>query len=60
MLRFTAGAVLGWVAARSLPPAELAPPITDELFLLARKLQVVYEFMAKKLEQDCKNKSEED
>ena len=42
MLRFVAGMVTGWVAARSLPPTDTHPfttPSADEIGILANKFR---------------------
>tara|TARA_B110000285_G_scaffold60625_1_gene69592 strand:- start:9415 stop:9594 length:180 start_codon:yes stop_codon:yes gene_type:complete len=49
MLKFTAGAICGWVAARSLPPAPLAPPTLDELTQLTLKAKTYYDKLLNKL-----------
>lgn len=54
MLKFTAGAICGWIAARTLPPAPLAPPTLEELTHLAHKAKVTYEEIVIKF-QDKKN-----
>tara|TARA_B110000879_G_C11014528_1_gene448401 strand:+ start:271 stop:462 length:192 start_codon:yes stop_codon:yes gene_type:complete len=43
MLRFSAGIVCGWIAARSLPPAPLAPPTFDELTQLTITFREYYD-----------------
>jgi hypothetical protein len=37
MLKFTAGAICGWVAARSLSGDEIVPPSTEEIAILAKR-----------------------
>jgi hypothetical protein len=49
MLKFTAGAICGWVAARSLPPAPLSPPTLDELTQLTLKAKTYYDKLLNKL-----------
>ena len=49
MLKFTAGAICGWVAARSLPPAPLAPPTLDEITQLSLKAKKYYDKLLNKL-----------
>ena len=55
MLKFTAGAICGWVAARTLPPAPLAPPTLEELTQLTYKAKTYYDKLLHKL-QDEHNK----
>lgn len=55
MLKFTTGAICGWVAARTLPPAPLAPPTLDELAQLTLKAKEYYDKMIIKIQQDYKN-----
>ena len=54
MLRFTAGAIFGWVAARSLPPAQLAPPTLDEIAQLTHKAKTYYDKLITKLQDEDK------
>jgi hypothetical protein len=54
MLKFTAGAICGWVAARTLPPAPLAPPTLDELTQLTLKAKECYENIITKLQDEHK------
>ena len=51
MLKFAAGAIVGWIAARSVPPAPLAPPTLDELVLLAQKGKVYYDKAVQKIQE---------
>jgi len=51
MLKFTAGAVCGWIAARSLPPAPLAPPTLEEITQLSHKIKTFYKQIVDKLEE---------
>jgi|TARA_B110000858_G_C17806883_1_gene478553 hypothetical protein len=51
MLKFAAGAIVGWIAARSVPSAPLAPPTLDELVLLAQKGKVYYDKAVQKLQE---------
>jgi len=43
MLKFTAGVVTGWIAARSLNNDKILPPTIKELSTLAEKITVLYE-----------------
>lgn len=52
MLKFTAGAIFGWVAARTLPPAPLAPPTVDELTQLTLKAKEYYDNLITKLQDE--------
>ena len=55
MLKFTAGAICGWVAARSLPPAPLAPPTLDEITQLTLKAKTCYDKLVNKLMDEHKD-----
>ena len=54
MLKFVVGTVVGWVAARSLPAAPLAPPTLEELTELARQSQTHYDKFIQKIQEDTK------
>ena len=58
MLKFTAGAICGWVAARSLPPAPLAPPTLDEITQLTYKAKTYYDKLLHKLQDEHKEQDE--
>ena len=53
MLKFAAGVVCGWVAARSLSPSvdAFATPSLDELTLLAQKAKKKYDDIIKKIDE---------
>lgn len=48
MLKFTAGAILGWTAAKTLDNKPLAPPTLEEILLLTAKGKCYYEKVLKK------------
>jgi hypothetical protein len=54
MFKFLVGTVVGWVAARSLPTAPLAPPTLEELTELARRGQTHYDNFIQKIQEDTK------
>ena len=56
MLKFTAGAICGWVAARSLPPAPLALPTFEEVIQLTHKAKTYYENLVTKVHEPVQKK----
>ncbi len=50
MLKFTAGAILGWAAARTLDNKPMAPPTLEELLLLTHKGVAMYENTLKQIQ----------
>lgn len=55
MWKFTAGTVCGWIAARSLPSAPLAPPTLDELTQLTLKVKTYYDKIVIKLQEELQD-----
>jgi hypothetical protein len=51
MFKFTAGIVVGWVAARSLDDKKKMMPTTDELSRLKTKATIFYEHTVRKIEE---------
>jgi len=49
MMKYTAGAICGWVAARSLSDKPIVPPSTDELAILAKKASVFVATFSEKM-----------
>jgi len=57
MLKFTAGAVVGWISARMLPPPKevterLAPPTVEEIQILVRKTKNAVNRWIEKIDKD--------
>lgn len=50
MLKFTAGAILGWTAAKTLDNKPLTPPTLEEFILLTAKGKYYYEKALKKIQ----------
>ena len=51
MFKFTAGVVVGWIAARSLDDKKKTMPTTDELNRLKAKAINLYEQTLRKIEE---------
>lgn len=59
MLRFLSGVLVGWTAARTLPPKDpnasaFAPPTLHELSILTEKVRQMYKTLQKRIEEESK------
>ena len=51
MMKYTAGAICGWVAARSLSDKPIVPPSTEELAILAEKALLLVATVSEKMKE---------